>query len=258
MRAVTSPTPVPGSDQSRYRCTLRIKPHGRAIPFGSFDTPVTSGTPLAGSLPSAGWALDDIGIDRVEIWRDRAPGKARAAPVAANGKIFIADALFVTGARPDVEGAFGDHPFHRAPDGGTCCCPGACATRAMARSRSTHSPTTWRATWSSWARSQSSSATPRRRGRSEHRCAGVRGTMSGNGVQLRLGVDAERHADRAPSPTATCTYRSIPVPSAGEPTVTCRTDIQGAFPGFSNGGNSGGNYLVDTTTMTNGTHQIGW
>lgn len=37
-----------------------------------------------------------------------------------------------------------------------------------------------------------------------------------------------------------------------------RPDIAAAFPGFTNGSGGGGSYFIDTTTLANGTHQIGW
>jgi hypothetical protein len=38
-----------------------------------------------------------------------------------------------------------------------------------------------------------------------------------------------------------------------------RSDIASSFPGFSNGSSGGGgHYLLDTTALANGSHQIGW
>jgi hypothetical protein len=73
-------------------------------PFGSFDAPADGAT-LQGSIAISGWALDDIGVDRVEIWRDLVPGETtepRRDPGPGNGKVFLATAAFVEGARPDV------------------------------------------------------------------------------------------------------------------------------------------------------------
>ena len=44
-----------------------------APPFGAFDTPA-SGANVAWSIAVTGWALDDVGVQRVELWRDRAAG----------------------------------------------------------------------------------------------------------------------------------------------------------------------------------------
>jgi len=53
---------------------------GGAGAVGSFDTPA-SGSSVAGSIAVTGWALDDIGVDRVEIWRDLVPGETDARPI---------------------------------------------------------------------------------------------------------------------------------------------------------------------------------
>lgn len=82
-------------------------------PVGSFDTP-TEGQAVSGSIAVTGWALDDIEVARVELWRDAHP----ADPVRARfggtdgraGKIFIGNATFVEGARPDVEGLSPNSP----------------------------------------------------------------------------------------------------------------------------------------------------
>lgn len=73
-----------------------------AAPFGEFATP-ESGASVCSNIPVTGWALDDLGVQSVKIYRD---------PLPAEGKnlIFIGDASFVEGARPDVENAFPDYP----------------------------------------------------------------------------------------------------------------------------------------------------
>ena len=68
-------------------------------PFGTVDTPA-DGSSGNGSIAVTGWALDDRGVVRVSIYRDPVSGETPGQPV------FIGDATFVTGARPDVEAAF--------------------------------------------------------------------------------------------------------------------------------------------------------
>ncbi len=76
-------------------------------PVGSFDTP-TDGSTVSGSMAVTGWALDDVEVARVELWRDAHPTdpvKARFGGTDGRaGKIFIGNATFVEGARPDIEG----------------------------------------------------------------------------------------------------------------------------------------------------------
>lgn len=73
-------------------------------PFGSFDTPIDGTTGVTGSIAVTGWALDDIEVTRVRIFR---------APVAgepAGALVFIGDAVLVDGARPDVQALFPSTP----------------------------------------------------------------------------------------------------------------------------------------------------
>ncbi len=72
------------------------------LPFGSFDTPADNSTVMS-SVPVTGWVLDDVGVESVKIYRD---------PLAGGGKalVYIGDALFVEGARPDIENAYPDYP----------------------------------------------------------------------------------------------------------------------------------------------------
>ncbi|NIM16544.1 MAG: hypothetical protein GTO45_31410 [Candidatus Aminicenantes bacterium] len=69
-------------------------------PFGVFATPV-EGALTSGSIPVTGWALDDIGVQCVEIFREE--GKSL---------IYIGDAVFVDGARPDVEQVYPGYPMN--------------------------------------------------------------------------------------------------------------------------------------------------
>ncbi|MCK5128198.1 MAG: hypothetical protein KAR42_18220, partial [candidate division Zixibacteria bacterium] len=64
-------------------------------PFGDFATPV-SGSTVSGSIPVTGWVLDDIEVTDVKIYRARVPGEG------GNKMVYIGDAVFVDGARPDV------------------------------------------------------------------------------------------------------------------------------------------------------------
>jgi len=75
---------------------------GDAVPFGSFDSPV-DGSSGSGSIAVTGWALDDVEVARVEIKRDADPSDPLGAIDPNDGLVYIGDAVFVQGARPDVE-----------------------------------------------------------------------------------------------------------------------------------------------------------
>jgi hypothetical protein len=80
-------------------------------PFGSFDTPTNGATGVAGAIPVTGWALDDIGVTNVKLYRDPVSADPPGA-ITANGKVFIADAVFVADVRPDVAALYATLPLN--------------------------------------------------------------------------------------------------------------------------------------------------
>ncbi|MCX6580680.1 MAG: Ig-like domain-containing protein [Candidatus Aminicenantes bacterium] len=86
--------------------TLTIYPaaSGSAAPFGVFETP-RDGDTVCSSIPVTGWCLDDTGIESVKIYRDPVSGEE-------NNPVYIGDAIFIEGARPDVESAYPHYPFN--------------------------------------------------------------------------------------------------------------------------------------------------
>jgi hypothetical protein len=74
--------------------------------FGSFDSPADSTARVAGVLPVTGWALDAVEVLKVDIWREPVGSEP------AGALIFIGDAIFVDGARPDVEALNPKVPFN--------------------------------------------------------------------------------------------------------------------------------------------------
>jgi len=81
------------SDWNNNQCGNEKEP-----PFGSFDTPI-DGTTVYSSIPVTGWALDDTSIESIKLYRE-----------LGEELIYIGDALFVEGARPDVAEAYPEYP----------------------------------------------------------------------------------------------------------------------------------------------------
>ena len=75
---------------------------GASPPFGFFDTPIDGTTGITGAIPVTGWALDDVEAVGVKIYRDPDPSDPSGA-IGPNGLVYVGDAVFVEGARPDVE-----------------------------------------------------------------------------------------------------------------------------------------------------------
>ena len=74
-----------------------------AVPIGVLDTPA-NGAQVNGSIAVTGWAIDDVGISSVAIWRDPVAGEAA-------GQKFLGQATRVDDARGDISAAFPDSPF---------------------------------------------------------------------------------------------------------------------------------------------------
>jgi N-acetylneuraminic acid mutarotase len=73
-------------------------------PTGAIETPLDNATNVSGSIAVSGWAIDDLEVTRVRILRDPVAGES------AGAQVFIGNAAFVDGARPDVAGTFPGAP----------------------------------------------------------------------------------------------------------------------------------------------------
>jgi hypothetical protein len=69
-----------------------------AAPFGTVDTPANNVT-VSGEVAVTGWALDDAEVAAVDIFRSPVAGEG-------GGQIFLGRAVFIRGARPDVQAAY--------------------------------------------------------------------------------------------------------------------------------------------------------
>jgi hypothetical protein len=234
------PTPVPGP------------------PAGVFDTPANLATGLQGSIPVTGWAIDDIGVDRVEIWRDPVPGEAvDPGPGPVQGKVFVGRAVFVAGARPDVAAIYPGYP--RVESAG-------------------------------WGYLMLTYGLPNQ-GNGTYRLYAIAFDVDGVNATIlgakTIGVD-NAHADRpfgaidtpgqgatvtgtiqhfgwSLTPGATCSIANpnVQVTVDSGPLVPvaygdARPDIAAFFPGYTNASAAGGHRALDSTALANGVHTIGW
>ncbi len=84
---------------------LTVLPAGAsAAPIGAVDTPANNTTGVTGSLAITGWALDDVNVSHVRIYRDAVAGETPGQ------LIYIGEAIRVEDARPDVATAFPGYP----------------------------------------------------------------------------------------------------------------------------------------------------
>ena len=81
---------------------LRQAGVGSMPPFGSLDLPLDRAQ-VSGAVAIGGWALDDLEVARVLIYRNAVTGEPASL-------VFLGTAVFVPGARPDVERAYPTMP----------------------------------------------------------------------------------------------------------------------------------------------------
>jgi hypothetical protein len=107
-RRVTITITAPRSSTPRLTIPLLIRSinGAGAPPYGSFDAPAEGAT-VGSSFDLGGWALDDVGVAKVEAWRE--PGARERT--AGRGLIRIGAVKFSRGTRPDVAAMFPDAPM---------------------------------------------------------------------------------------------------------------------------------------------------
>lgn len=233
---------------------LRVySPGGNGGPFGYLETPVDGTTGIEGSVPVTGWALDDIEVTKVDIWRDPVGGEA----VHPNGYVYIGDAVFVEGARPDVELAYPTYPLnYRAgwgymmltnflPNSGN----GTFRIHAIATDKEGHSVKIGTKTITC---DNAHATLPF--GAIDTPSQG--GTWSGAQVNFGWALTPMPKSIPTDGSTIWLWIDGLPV---GHPTYNnYRVDIATLFPGFANSNGAVGYYYVDTTQYENGVHTIAW
>jgi len=96
---------APGATNPSLQVQVNVNAVTPGAPTGSFDTPADGTSGIAGAIPVTGWALDNIEVTKVDVWREPIAGEPA-------GLVYIGDAVFVSGARPDVEAASPNVPFN--------------------------------------------------------------------------------------------------------------------------------------------------
>jgi hypothetical protein len=220
-------------------------------PFGIVDTPANGAGGVTGSVAVTGWALDDGGVTAVRILRDPVGAEPPGTP------IFIGNAVFVTGARPDVAAAYPSFPLNdRAgwgyllltnmlPDQGN----GTFTLHAYAdddRGNSTLLGTrTITCTNATATRPFGTIDTP-----------GQGATISG--TYVNFGWVLTPQPKSIPTSGATITVYVDGV-ALGHPVYNqFRSDVAALFPGLANSNGAVGAFTIDTTTLSNGLHTIAW
>lgn len=219
---------------------------GDEPPFGEFDTPQDNST-VSGGIPVTGWALDDSGVESVKIYRGQ-----------ADNLIYIGDAVFVDGARPDMATAYPDYPNQTKAGWGYMM-----LTNFL--------PNGGNGTYTLWAKATD---------------GGGRETTLGSKTITVDNASAVKPFGAIDTPTQgglasgsqflNSGWVLTPLPYsmppcggtinvyvdgafAGNPAYSqYREDIAAMFPGYANSQGAGGYFYLDTTGYADGVHTIQW
>ena len=229
-------------------------------PYGSFDTPANNSAGIAGAIAVTGWALDNIEVASVGIWREPLMNE----PPVSNGLVFIGNATFVEGARPDVQGSFPSAPLnYRAgwgyllltnflPNSGGAAGPGngTYNLHAVAVNKSGNTLDLGTRTITV---DNAHAAKPF--GTIDTPAQG--GTVSGNAF-VNFGWALTQNPYAIPVDGSTITVFVDGVPQGHPAYNQYRADIANFFPGLGNSNGAIGFFYIDTTKLTNGVHTIAW
>jgi len=223
-------------------------------PAGLMETPVDNTTGVVGAVAVTGWALDDISLADVSIYRDPVAGESVSS---ANGKVFIGKAAQVDGARPDVDAVWSAPYDYQAgwgymlltnflPNQGN----GTFRLYAYATDVEGHTVLLGSRTITcdnAHATKPFGSIDTPEQG----------GTASGTGyVNFGWALGAQANAIPTDGSTITVFIDGVPV---GHPQYNFdRADIRTLFPGHANTNGAVGFFTIDTTTLSNGVHTIAW
>jgi NHL repeat len=235
-----------------------LSPTGFGNPIGSFDTPLDNSTGVAGAIPVTGWALDNVGVAKVEVWREPAANE----PGPASNLIFVGDAVQIAGARPDVQALYPNMPFNDRAGWGymllTNFLPGVSGPLGNGTYK-LHAIAT------NNAGAQTDLGTRTIVVDNVHTAKpfgtidtpGQGDTISGNAyVNFGWALTQNPYCIPVDGHTIAVYVDGLPV---GNPTYNQdRADIATLFPGLCNSTGAIGCFYIDTPTLTNGVHTIAW
>ncbi|MCP5053294.1 MAG: hypothetical protein GY940_39380 [bacterium] len=191
--------------------------------------------------------LDDIGVRSVKLFREE-----------GETLVYVGDAVFVAGARPDVEVAYPGYPFnYRAGWGYLLLTPflpnrgnGSCTLYAEATSKAGNTVSLGSKTIflnnAGAVKPFGAIDTP-----------GQGGIASGNRF-INWGWVLTPQPNRVPNDGSTIRVMVDGI-DLGHPTYNVyRSDIASLFPGYANSNGAVGYFILDTTSYANGIHTIQW
>jgi hypothetical protein len=226
---------------------VAITAGGTAAPFGDVDTPAND-VIVTGEVAVTGWALDDAAVAKVEIVRSPVPGEGP-------GLVFVGNASFVRGARPDVQALYPSLPNSDTAGWGY-----------MLLSNMLPNSGSVTVTLSAYAVDHGGLRT----------LLGTRRIIAANGSsRAPFGtIDTPGQGQTVSGVISNFGWALTPahtsIPANGIEVYVddifmghaqyglYREDIATLFPGLANSNGAIGHFLIDTTLLPNGLHRISW
>ena len=243
-----------GASNSPQQIQVNIADVTSALPFGSFDSPLNNSSGIAGAIAVTGWALDNIEVSSVGVWREPV-GSESTNP---NGLVYIGNAIFVPGARPDVQTTYAKAPWsyrggwgymlltNFLPNSGN----GTYRLHAIAVNKAGA-----QVDFGARVITVDNMHATKPFGTIDTPDQG--GSASGNAL-VNFGWALTQNPNFIPLDGSTITVILDGV-AMGHPTYNqYRTDIAALFPGLANSNGAVGFFILDTTQLANGLHSIAW
>jgi len=248
---------APGAINPSLQVQVNVAAVTPGAPAGSFDTPASGTSGIAGAIAVTGWALDNIEVTKVDIWREQIGSEPA-------GLVYIGDAVFVSGARPDVEAASATMPFnYRAGwgyllltnflpnNGGSAGLGnGTYKIHAIAHNKAGAS-----VDFGAHTITADNAHASKPFGTIDTPAQG--GTASGN-AYVNFAWVLTQNPNMIPIDASTITVVVDGQPVGHPEYNNFRSDIASLFPGYMNSGGAVGIYYLDTSKLANGVHTISW
>ncbi len=231
-------------------CTLNVL-SSTTSPFGSFDTP-TGLVKLESSFAVTGWALDDIGVANVKIYRDS------VSPEPAGAMVYIGDAVFIPGTRPDVESAYPNSPrsyrsgwgymllSYFMPNGGNGTYKLYAVATDIEGNKTTLGTKTINVDNANATKPFGAIDTP------------GQGETVGGSSFVNFGWSLTPQPGKIPVSGSTIFVYLDGVSIGNAAYNLPRNDVDTLFPSYANTGGAVGYRYIDTTQLSNGIHNIAW
>jgi len=231
-----------------------------AGPFGTVDTPLQNASGVTGAVAFTGWALDDVGVARLGVCRAPVAGEGAGVDARCGNQaaIYIGDAVFIPGARPDVQIGYPTYPRNNQAGWGLM----VLTNMLPAQGNGAY-------TFFMWAQDVEGSSvllgTRTITCDNEHATlpfgtidTPAQGETISGSSYVNFGWALTQNPKFIPTDYATLVVYIDGSPIGPPAYGYYRSDIATTFPGLANSNGAVGYRIFDTTALSNGLHTIVW